>query len=219
MACGVDEAGRGPVIGPMVVAGVCADRRDLISIGVKDSKKLSPKKREFLAEEIKKTATKIVVRIVEPEEIDRLRETITINEIEVKIFSEVILKLNGNIIYVDAADVNADRFAKEICRNLPEFFRPRIISEHKADAKYPEVSAASIIAKVERDKIIKEISKEIGDFGSGYPADPRTYKFIKEYYNKHRKLPPHTRKSWKSAKKIMKEYEQKKLAYFEEKSN
>ena len=212
MSCGVDEAGRGPVIGPMVVAGVCANREKLIELGVRDSKKLSPNRREFLAGEIKKIADKVSIRVVGPEEIDAMREEMTINELEVHIFAEVIENLRGEEIFVDAADVNEERFASGILSFLS--YSPKIISRHKADDIYPEVSAASIIAKVERDKIIEKIAEEIGDFGSGYPADERTKEFLKEYYKRHGELPPHVRKSWKSAKRIVKEKKQKSLDIF-----
>ncbi len=212
MACGVDEAGRGPVIGPMVVAGVCASREVLENLGVRDSKKLSPKRREFLAGEIKKIADSIAIRVVEPEEIDEMRERMTINEMEVRIFAEIISKLGGEVIYLDAADVNEERFADKIIANLS--YSPRIISKHKADDIYPEVSAASIIAKVERDKIIRRIAEEIGDFGSGYPADERTKEFLKSYYEKHGELPPHVRRSWKSAKRLLRSEKQRSLDSF-----
>ncbi len=212
MSCGVDEAGRGPAIGPMVVAGVCADRDRLIEIGVKDSKKLSAGRRERLEREIRKVATKIVIRVVEPEEIDMMRENITINEIEVRIFADVINELNCEEVYVDAADVDEERFSLEISKYLKK--EVRIISRHKADEIYPEVSAASIIAKVERDRIIQKISQEIGDFGSGYPSDPRTAEFLREYYKKHGKFPPYTRLSWKNVKKIVEESRQKSIDDF-----
>lgn len=212
MSCGVDEAGRGPVIGPLVVAGVCGEESKIASLRVKDSKKLSPKRRERLAEEIKKVAAKIVVIKIEPEEIDALRERMTLNEIEVELFARVISQLNGDKVYVDAADVNEERFAEEIKKRLGKDVE--IISEHKADSKYPMVSAASIIAKVERDRIINELKKELGEFGSGYPADERTKRFLEEYVREHNELPPHTRHSWKSAKRAIKKKEQKKLGDF-----
>ena len=209
MGCGVDEAGRGPVIGPMVIAGVCADEKKLMKIGVKDSKKLSPSRREKLAQEIRKIADKIVIRKVEPEEIDETRNVMTINKMEEKLFADIIRELHCKKVYVDAADVDEERFARNILSYLNK--EVKIISRHKADDIYPEVSAASIIAKVERDKIIEEISKEIGEFGSGYPSDPRTREFIKEYCRKYGKLPPHTRKSWDTVKKIIAEMKQKSL--------
>ncbi len=212
MICGIDEAGRGPVIGPLVVAGVCGDESVIASLGVKDSKKLSAKRRERLAEEIKKVASKIVVIRVEPEEIDALREKMTLNDIEVELFARVISQLEGNRVYVDAADVNEERFAEEIKKKLG--MDVEIISEHRADSRYPIVSAASIIAKVERDRIIEELKEELGEFGSGYPADERTKRFLEEYVREHNELPPHTRHSWKSAKRAMKRREQRKLGDF-----
>lgn len=212
MSCGVDEAGRGPVIGPMIIAGICAPREELVKLGVRDSKKLTKKRREKLYEEIRKIAAKVVVEIIPPEEIDRMREEMTLNEIEVLIFAKVINRLDCSEVYVDAADVDAQRFAREISRHLKR--NVTIISEHKADEKYPEVSAASIIAKVERDRRIEKIVKEIGDFGSGYPADPRTAKFLEEYYLEYGELPPHTRHSWKNAKKLERKKKQRSLEDF-----
>ncbi|NPA75364.1 MAG: ribonuclease HII [Euryarchaeota archaeon] len=212
MVCGVDEAGRGPVIGPMVVAGVCANEEFLREIGVRDSKRLTPGRRERLAELIKNEAERVVVRVVAPEEIDRMRESMTINELEVQVFSEVITELHAEVVYVDAADVNEERFAEKIKARVP--FEVEIISRHKADDIYPAVSAASIIAKVERDRLIEKIASEIGDFGSGYPADPRTTEFLLQYYREHGAMPPHVRMSWKSVKKIIKRVEQSTLDAF-----
>jgi len=209
MICGVDEAGRGPVIGPMVVAGVCADEEVIAALGVRDSKKLTPKRREYLAKRIREVANQVIVKIITPEEIDRLREDMTLNEIEVEIFSTIISDLKGDVIYVDAADVNEERFAQEILTKVKRDVK--IVSKHKADSLFPIVSAASIIAKVERDRIIREIAQEIGDFGSGYPADERTKQFLENYYTKHGDLPPHTRRSWKSAKRLIKKGKQKNL--------
>ncbi len=201
MSCGIDEAGRGPVIGPMVIAGICASRRILLELGVKDSKRLSSKRREHLAEEIRKVADKIVVRVVEPEEIDGMRMSMTMNKMEALLFAQVIEELQCGEIYVDAADVDEERFSSEIGKHLKRDVK--IISKHRADSIYPEVSAASIIAKVERDRRIKKIAKKIGDFGSGYPSDPRTIEFLVNYYRKNGKLPPYVRRSWATVRKII----------------
>jgi len=209
MICGVDEAGRGPVIGPMVVAGVCAGEGMMESLGVRDSKKLTPRRREYFAERIREVAKQVVVKVITPEEIDRMRESMTLNEIEIEIFASIISLLEGDVVYVDAADVNEERFAREIEARVQR--EVKIISKHKADVLFPIVSAASIIAKVERDRIIKEIAEEIGDFGSGYPADERTKEFLERYYDEHGELPPHTRHSWKSAKRLVKRKGQKNL--------
>ncbi len=212
MSCGVDEAGRGPVIGPMVVAGVCAPRDALIAIGVRDSKKLSPKRRAYLAEEIRKIASQVIVLVIQPEEIDELRKEMTLNEIEVELFSRIISQIEGNTVYVDAADVDEERFASQILERIGKEIK--IISKHKADDTYPEVSAASIIAKVERDRLVEDIKKELGEFGSGYPADERTREFLEEYFEEHGELPPHVRRSWKSAKRLLRRKEQRSLGDF-----
>ncbi len=212
MVCGVDEAGRGPVIGPLVVAGVCGDEDKISSLGVRDSKKLSPRRREYLAERIREVAEKVVIVVLEPEEIDRMREEMTLNEIEVELFARVISQLNGDVVYVDAADVDEERFAREISSRVGR--EVKIVSKHKADSLYPIVSAASIVAKVERDRRVEEISREIGDFGSGYPADERTREFLERYYREHGEMPPHTRHSWKSVKRIKRRKEQSTLGDF-----
>ena len=115
-------------------------------------------------------------------------------------------------MYVDAADVNETRFADDIQKHLKTEIE--IISEHKADDTYPAVSAASIIAKVERDRQVRIIADEIGDFGSGYPADPRTHSFLLGYYREHGHMPPHVRMSWKSVKKIIQESQQIRIDSF-----
>jgi len=200
MQGGVDEAGRGPVIGPLVVAGVSIEDEDiLIEMDVKDSKKLSPSKREFLFDKINDVAN-VHYKIIPPEQIDDMRTIMTMNEMEVKIFAEVIDLLDSDVVYVDSVDVNEKRFALDIEKRLKT--KKRIVSEHKADEIYPIVSTASIIAKVIRDREIKKISDEIGFFGSGYPSDVRTIKFIKEYLKKNNCLPPHVRKSWKTIKRL-----------------
>lgn len=141
----------------------------------------------------------------------------TLNEIEVNAFIKVIKKLKPEICYVDSADVNEERFAKDILSGLS--FKPIIISKHKADDIYPVVSAASILAKTKRDEEVKKIAQELEKrlnlpIGSGYPSDPITRKFFKSWYEKYGKLPPYTRQSWNTSKKIIKEKNTKKLDEF-----
>jgi ribonuclease HII len=93
-------------------------------------------------------------------------------------------------------------------------FKVQIISEHKADKKYPIVSAASIIAKVERDKAIKEIEEKYGEVGCGYPTDPKTIKFLEKYLKKYGKYPEFVRKSWKPAKRLKTEAKSKQEKLF-----
>lgn len=210
---GVDEAGRGPVIGPMVVGAVAVPPGDiglLRALGIRDSKKLTPRRREVLAKEIKNRWLHALV-VVPAEEIDRLREKKGLNEIEAEFFSQAIEKIAGQVpvekVYVDAADTRESFFGREISR-IVNMEKLAVVSEHRADEIYPVVSAASIIAKVERDRIVREIERDLGvSVGSGYPADPRTREFLKKWVFTHGTLPPHTRRSWDTVKKILAEVE------------
>ena len=202
MICGVDEAGKGPVIGPMVVAAVAVENAKLIeNIGFKDSKLLSPQKRKELFDLIKQNY-RYAVEIIGPEKIDEYRRKNQLNLLNRKAFEKVIIKLNPNIAYVDAADVNEERFGREIKINLTNENDTDVISMHKADSKIPVVAAASIIAKQTRENEIEELKNKIGDFGSGYPSDERTIKFLKSYFHDNLKWPSGTRKSWKTIERI-----------------
>lgn len=206
LIAGVDDAGRGSVVGPLVIAGIMIKEEDLpklIQLGVKDSKLLSPHRRETLAPEIKRLIEKYSVIKLSPEEIDEVVENgkklHRLNRLEARAMAKVIEMLKPDIAYVDASDVIEERFKEHILEYLP--FKVKIISEHKADKTYPVVSAASIIAKVERDREIAELAKKYGDFGSGYPSDPRTINFLQQCLKKWREYPNDIRKSWKPAKK------------------
>jgi ribonuclease HII len=208
IVCGIDEAGRGPVLGPMVICGVCffeAELKLLADIGVKDSKKLSPKKRTELAKIIKDKCKNYKTIVVTAQEIDaRVENRITLNRLEEVKMAEIIEALKPDIIYVDAADVNEVRFGKSL-QKLLKYSPTKIISKHKADDLYPIVSASSIIAKDTRDSIIEELKKNYGDFGSGYPSDTRSIEFLREWIKEKKKAPLIARKSWETTKQIIRE--------------
>jgi ribonuclease HII len=218
MICGVDEAGRGPCFGPLVVAGILVENdAELVRIGVNDSKQLTPKKREQLAPQITRLATKYELIILPATDIDDLRKTMTINQLEVFAFSKIIEKLKPDICYVDAADVNEERFGRDILSHLS--FKPQMISRHKADEMYPIVGAASILAKVTRDDHVRRIAQELEPklnlpFGSGYPADPVTKKFLETWVSRFGSLPPYVRRSWETCQKLMNEQKTKRLDEF-----
>ena len=202
MICGVDEAGKGPVIGPLVVAAVKVDNaKDIENLGFKDSKQLAPRRRKELAELIK-NKFHYAVEIIEPEIVDEYRRQNKLNLLNREAFERLISKLNPKVAYVDAADVNEDRFGNEIKKGLTNQNDTDIISMHKADAKIPVVAAASIIAKETREKEIERMKHRIGDFGSGYPSDEKTIKFLKSFYADKKKWPEGTRKSWKTLNRI-----------------
>lgn len=213
---GIDDAGRGAVIGPLVIAGVLMKEEDipkLVQLGVKDSKLLSPRRRELLAVEIKRIALKHSVIKLSPKDIDKVvqtgRKLHKLNRLEAQTMAKVIELLKPDIAYVDASDVLEERFKKHISECLP--FKVEIISEHKADRKYPIVSAASIIAKVERDKEIAELKEKHGDFGCGYPTDPKTISFLRRCLKKFGEYPDFVRKSWKPAKKAKSEKDSRQM--------
>jgi ribonuclease HII len=216
LVIGVDEAGRGPVIGPLVVCGAHMDQRSLSqieSMGLKDSKKLSPKKREAFATALKEML-KFELIVLPTEAIDaRVGSEKNLNVLEVNCFADAIRAVKPGIAYVDACDVNAERFGFNIRRSLD--FDLKIVSCHEADNKYPIVMAASIIAKVHRDSLIAEISEALGeDVGSGYPNDPVTIEFLRSYYTKHRKMPDCARKTWKTTGTIIADCLQARLFQF-----
>ncbi|MBN1682217.1 ribonuclease HII [Candidatus Bathyarchaeota archaeon] len=209
---GIDEAGRGCLIGPLIIAGLTIEKKDiqkLLSLGVKDSKKISPKKRNELATDILKIAKTVKYFSIEPKFIDiivnRNQKLRKLNYLEAMGMARIISELNPYEAYVDAADVNALRFANDIMNVLPN--KPKLICEHKADNNYVIVGAASILAKVRRDSIITDIKKIYGDFNSGYPSDPKTINWLKNWYFKYNYIPCHVRSSWMPVKKIIKDYE------------
>ncbi|MBE28379.1 MAG: ribonuclease HII [Euryarchaeota archaeon] len=202
MICGVDEAGKGPVVGPLVVAAVAVkNAKEIENLGVKDSKQLNPVKRKELAKLIKDKFD-YAVEIIEAETVDKYRRQNKLNELNREAFERLISKLNPNVAYVDAADVNEDRFGRQIKEKLTNETDTDVISMHKADAKIDVVAAASIIAKETRENEIKKLKAKIGDFGSGYPSDERTIKFLKTFYADNGKWPTGTRKSWKTVERI-----------------
>jgi ribonuclease HII len=210
LVAGVDEAGRGCIIGPLVVAGVLVKEENLHvlrQLGVKDSKLLSPKKRETLFTEITQLAENHHVIKLLPSEIDQAVERKIklhkLNRLEAKTMTQIINVLKPDEAYVDAADVLEERFTQHIQEGLT--VKAKITSKHKADKIYPVVSAASIIAKVERDKEIEALKSVYGDFGSGYLADKKTTQFLKQWLQTHSDYPDCIRKSWKTAKQIKNE--------------
>jgi ribonuclease HII len=210
LIAGVDEAGRGCVIGPLVIAGFLIKEENLpvlARLGVKDSKLLSPRKREALSTEILRVAEKHYVVKLAPKEIDSVVESLRklhkLNRLEAQTMAQIINTLKPDEVYVDAADVLEDRFKHHIQEGLT--VKAKITSRHKADKIYPVVSAASIIAKVTRDNEIAALRATYGDFGSGYLTDQKTMTFLKQWLQTHAEYPDCVRKSWKPAKQAKNE--------------
>ena len=199
---GIDEAGRGAVLGPLVIAGIIIpEKMDKVleRMGVKDSKKLVPHRRTILSRKLKKMF-KYEVIMISALEIDQMRaDGINLNDIEKNAMRDLIIKLSPEKAIVDAVDVKADRFQDNLCESTGI----NVIAEHKADDKYIQVSAASIIAKAERDAQISEINKgyiKMGGIGSGYPSDPTTKEFLTNYA--YDEMPDFVRRSWATVSKM-----------------
>ncbi len=198
MKLGIDEAGRGPVIGPMIVAGVVIDDDEakiLKSYGVKDSKKLSRKEREKLINIIAEFSESFIVTKVWPEEIDVRNLNYITYEYVIRIINAMSV-FRPKIITVDR--VGKEEMVIEKIRQLGSV--PNVV--FKADENYIECSAASIIAKVFRDRIIDKLKVAYGDFGSGYPSDPKTIEWIKKIYSEEKEPPNILRRSWKILQRI-----------------
>ena len=213
--CGIDEAGRGPVIGPLVMAGVMVEEENvqqLKDMGCKDSKMLSRKKREDLFDKVK-AISQYCILIVEPAEIDAALNNpdLNLNKLEGLKIADIINNLNPDKVIIDAPSNNIEAF-KEFVIQFTEDKEVDMILEHKADVNYPVASAASIIAKVVREQEIEKIKIKINkNFGSGYPSDPYTQRFLEKYWDK---FPEIFRRSWSSYKKLVEKKKQKSLGEF-----
>ncbi len=215
--CGIDEAGRGPIIGPMVMAGVLIEEKDEIkleNIGVKDSKLLTKEKRKDLFSQIIKIVKKYEISISDPKEIDKAVDgvnSLNLNKLEAIKSAGIINILDPNKAIVDCPSTNIGNYKKYL-QSLIKNKKTELTVEHKADFKYVVVAAASILAKVIRDRNIDEIKDKIKiDIGSGYPSDPRTIEFIEK---NHKKYPDILRKSWQTYKNLINRQNQTTLRSF-----
>lgn len=217
LVAGVDEAGRGCVLGPLVLSVCVIDKtkeKMFKDSGVKDSKLLSPQKREELFELIKKEAEDYKIIAIPAEELNVLMDKYSLNEIEAQkaCFAISQLKTEPEAIVFDSPDTSTDHFSRRIKDNLKALscnISSKIISEHKADLNHPSVSCASILAKVTRDSLLK---KELGGLEiSGYSSDPKTIDYLKNYFKKHKEFPKNTRLKWKTLDNIVNDLYQKKL--------
>ena len=206
---GIDEAGRGAVIGPLVMAGVEATEeqiKKLKNLHVRDSKKISKNQREQLYEEINKVVTATYIEIAFPKEIDEWVRTKNLNRLEEEMSKRIIKKSNTSIVIIDSFSANALSLASRLQQLFP---KKKIIVEHKADDKYVIVGAASIIAKVVRDWHIKKLGEKY-NIGSGYPSDPTTQQFLRENLN-NKEMIPYIRQSWETIERVKKKSNQKTL--------
>ena len=203
---GIDEAGRGALCGPMVIAGAMINEKEqkkLKELGVKDSKLLSPSQRERIRASLE-GLVKYVVFEVQPKEIDENN----LNKLELDYFAKVINSFDADKVFVDAIEKNTSKVKSAILKRVGKPLK--LIAENKADSKYLIVGAASIIAKTLRDKRIEELKQRYGEIGSGYPSDPSTIKFVENWVKKNRFIPTFVRKKWSTLDSL----KQRKLGEF-----
>ncbi|MBI4139350.1 ribonuclease HII [Candidatus Woesearchaeota archaeon] len=213
---GIDEAGRGCIIGPLVMAGVLATEEQidiLKKLGATDSKILTDIQRRTLYNSITKMSTKHSIIEIPPKEIDEAIKGVNglnLNWLESTKTAIIINALKPDIAIIDCPSTNIQAYTNHLKKQLEQELE--LIVQHKADSEHTIVGAASIIAKVTRDNKIEEIKKRLGiDFGSGYLSDEKTVKFMKENWNKK---PEIFRKSYHPYKKEQEEKAQKRLGEF-----
>jgi ribonuclease HII len=215
---GIDEAGRGPVIGSMFIGGFLVEEEDLDELeglGVKDSKKLSDMRREDIRDRLESVGG-VFLEEFTADDIDDMREVMSLNDIELKGFAELIDRAEPDRVFMDLPEPNAERFIGKV-KDLLDTDGEKIefVAEHGADDEYPVVSAASIVAKSARESHVEELQRKYGvDFASGYPHDQPTIQFLKDYVDDHGQLPDETRLSWSTAERILKEQRQGSLGDF-----
>jgi len=218
---GIDDAGRGPLIGPMILAGVLLDKNGetaLKKYNVRDSKTVLHPMRIKLAGVIKETALNLCVVKTTPEEIDTsIKKRTNLNTLEAIKVAEIINELNNKKdkikVIIDCPSVNISAWKKTLLPFIDSPDNLKILCEHKADANHISVSAASILAKVSREEEIEILKKKYGDFGSGYPADPITKEYLKSQGEKL-KNSGIFRKSWSTWKSLFPDKEQATLGEF-----
>lgn len=215
---GIDDAGRGPVIGPMVLAGVLIDEATeelLKREGVKDSKQLTQKRREFLENLIKEKAETFEIVVMYPAEIDEKTEKNQLNDLEAIACARIINKINKGYnkikVLVDCPSVSINKWQDSLKLKIENLSNLEISCEHKADQNHVSVSAASILAKCVREKEMTVLREKYGrEIGSGYTSDPLTQKFLERYGQKYRDEGIF-RKSWVTWKQMKTDIEQQKL--------
>lgn len=200
---GIDEAGRGPVIGPLVVAGVLVDaevENSLIRLGLKDSKQVRRPERRRLAKEIEMHAREIRILAYSPAQLE-----VNLNHVELSAFAHLVRELSPSRVVVDAPvpPRSIPQFVDLLRRKASTHDELEIVAENRADENHAIASAASIIAKVYRDEALQRLHKLYGDFGWGYPVELKTRSFLRDWYERHRRFPPCVRTRWRTVRQIV----------------
>ena len=203
MICGIDEAGRGEVIGPLVVAGVLINESNiqkLVEIGVKDSKMLSRYERQELYPQIIDIVDSYHIIFKSAQIVDRYVQYHKLDTLEAETFASIARYLKPDQTIVDSPG-NPKKFGEIVSR----LSNTKISALHKADKNFACVSSAAILAKVSYDNIIKIIQK-YHPVGSGATSDTRTRDFLQNTITRDTKL-PFVRYTWSTIRNITKSFD------------
>lgn len=213
MRFGVDEAGKGPVLGSMFAAAVLADPA-AVPDGVADSKRLTPARRQELDAMLREHPdVRIGVAEIPPDVIDD-PET-DMNTLTVRAQAEALSQVATEAVtgLLDAGDTDEARFAARVRERVDGSIR--VDAEHGADDSDALVAAASIVAKVERDAHVEALATAYdADLGSGYPSDETTIGFLSDFIAEEGRLPDCARGSWATSQRLLARAEQSGLDQF-----
>lgn len=185
----------------MVVGGlwVPAERvEELAGLGARDSKELSRDRRAEILDRVQEVALHWQVVLVPPEQIDG--ENLT--QLELEALAKLIRAHPADRIFLDVPTPPKgiahflQALEERVGRSLP------LVGENRADQTYPIVGAASILAKVTRDRELEAIRATYGDVGWGYPGEPRVKEFLTDWYRREGRFPPVVRRRWSTAREI-----------------
>lgn len=215
---GADEAGKGPVLGPMVAAAVRTDPAALPD-GIDDSKRVSPSRREAIAADLRASDdVDVGLGVISTDRIDDPETDMNSLTVAAQVEAVAAVAREGDTVVVDAGDVSEDRFGRRIREGVADSgVQIEVVSEHGADETHLVVGAASIVAKVERDAKVGELAEEYAEYGpvgSGYPSDPKTREFLKRYVAETGELPACARQSWSTCADLLAANEQSSLGEF-----
>jgi ribonuclease HII len=213
---GVDEAGRGSIIGPLVIAGISIEQdriMDLHHVGVRDSKMLTAKARTSLFAIVSEMVDSLCIYKIDCSVIDENVFSKGLNKLEAETMAYVIDNLKADMVYVDSCDTDPGRYKHYIESRLITS-KSKLYSMHHADSLNIVVSAASIIAKFVRDGEIQEIRKTHCNIGSGYPSDVKTMRFIRNWVSEYKCAPRFARKSWRPLRDMLEEVSTYKITQF-----
>lgn len=200
---GIDEAGRGPVVGPMVYAIYVMEVSE--HSNYKDSKQLTPKQRESFFQNMKNYSWIAVSPVYITSHMDG--DSKNLNTIAKETVLHLLRELKNKCSQVEAVYIDGLGDNEAYKRYLENFFDFKFIIEDKADTRYQVVSGASIVAKVTRDSFVSNYS-----CGSGYPSDPKTKSWLRQNMDPFYGFPETVRHSWQTVKTLLGEKKSRRLS-------